>query len=128
MDKPWANTNSQGSPRLGLRGSQNLPPYSILYVWPRDQHPNVILSWDSQVGVPKFSQLGLSQLWGPITLCANLRLKWGLKQSCSPCQELSNGLYHATSTQENWGDSRLLVVGNQIANLTPDPSFGHNLC
>jgi hypothetical protein len=25
-------------------------------------------------------------------------------------------------------DSRLLVVGSQIANLTPGPSFGHNLC
>jgi hypothetical protein len=29
-------------------------------------HLNGILSWDSQVGVPKFSQLGLSQLWGHI--------------------------------------------------------------
>jgi len=24
-------------------------------------------------------------------------------------------------------DSQLLVVGNQIGNLTPGPSFGHNL-
>jgi hypothetical protein len=29
--------------------------------------------------------------------------------------------------QGNWGDSWLLVVGSQTANLTPDPSFGHNL-
>jgi hypothetical protein len=35
---------------------------------------------------------------------------------------------HATWTWENWGDSWLLVVGNQIANLTPGPSFGYNLC
>jgi hypothetical protein len=30
--------------------------------------------------------------------------------------------------QGNRGDSWLLVVKSQIANLTPGPSFGHNLC
>jgi hypothetical protein len=30
--------------------------------------------------------------------------------------------------QEDQGDSQLLVVKDQIANLTPSPSFGHNLC
>jgi hypothetical protein len=50
------------------------------------------------------------------------------KQSCSPHWELSNGMSHATCTQGNWGDSRLLVVGSQIANLTLRPFFGHNLC
>jgi hypothetical protein len=30
--------------------------------------------------------------------------------------------------QGNQGDSRLLVVGSQIGNLTSNPSFGHNLC
>jgi hypothetical protein len=35
---------------------------------------------------------------------------------------------HAIFTQGNWGDSWLLMVKSQIANLTPDPSFGHNLC
>jgi hypothetical protein len=80
------------------------------------------------MGVPKFPKLGLSQLWRPITLCSDLQLKWGIKQSCSPCWELSNNMWHATCTQVNRGDSWLLVVGNQIANLTPGPSFGHNLC
>ncbi len=32
-------------------------PYSILYAWPRDQHPNVILSLDSQVKVLKFPKI-----------------------------------------------------------------------
>jgi len=68
------------------------------------------------------------QLWGPITLCAYLRSRWSLKQSCSLRWELSNSMSHATFTQGNQGDSRLLLVGNQIANLTPDPSFGPNLC
>jgi hypothetical protein len=63
-----------------------------------------------------------------ITLCTNLRLKWNLNRSCSPRQELSNSMSHATCTEGNQVDSRLLVVGSQIANLTPNPSFGHNLC
>jgi hypothetical protein len=72
--------------------------------------------------------MGLSQLWGPITLRADLRLKWGIKKSCSSRQELSKGMWHATWTQGNRVDSRLLVVDSQIANLTPGPSFGYNLC
>ncbi len=79
-------------------------------------------------GVSNFSKLWLARLWGPITLCANLRLRWGLKQSCSLHWELSKGMSHAIFMQANWGKSRLLVVGSQIANLTPDLSFGHNLC
>jgi hypothetical protein len=68
------------------------------------------------------------QLWRPITLCADLWLKWGLKQSYNPCWFISKGMWHITYTQGNEGDSRLLVVESQIDNLTPDPSFGHNLC
>jgi len=82
----------------------------------------------SQMGVSKFPKLGLLRLWGPIPLCAYLRLKWHLKQSYSPCWELFNGMLHATCTQGNRVDPRLLVVGNQIVNLTPSLSFGHNLC
>jgi hypothetical protein len=54
--KPRTNTDSQDSPRPGLGGSHHLPPYNILYAWPRGQHPNVILSQDR---VPKFPKLGL---------------------------------------------------------------------
>jgi len=75
-----------------------------------------------------FPKLWKSQLWGPITLCADLRLQWGLKQNCNPCQKLFNGVLHAICTQGNQVDSRLLVVESQIGNLTPNISFGHNLC
>jgi hypothetical protein len=34
--------------------------------------------------VPRLPKLGLSWLWGPITLCADLIFRWGLKQSCTP--------------------------------------------
>jgi hypothetical protein len=80
------------------------------------------------MGVSKFLKLGFPQLWGPITLCANLRLKWVSKQSYNLCWEISNGMSHATCTQGNRVNSRLLMVGSQIAKLTPNFSFGHNLC
>jgi hypothetical protein len=37
-------------------------------------------------------------------------------------------MWHATCTQGNQGDSWLSMVGSRTANLTPGPSFGHNLC
>jgi len=55
MDEPRVNTNSLNLPQLELGGNHHLPPYSILCAWPRGQHPNVILSQDSQVfeiGIP----------------------------------------------------------------------------
>jgi len=126
----WAtgNSDSQDLPRPGLRGSHHLAPYSILCASSWDPHPNGILSQDSQVKVPKLPKLGFLQLWGPIILHADLRLRWGLKQSCSPHQDFSNDIWQATCTQGIRVNFRLLVVGSQIANLTPDPSFGHSLC
>jgi hypothetical protein len=78
--------------------------------------------------LPKFSKLGFSRLRKLITFYVGFWLKWGLKQGCIPCQKLFNDMCHATYKQVNQGDSWLLVVKNQIANLTFNPSFGHNLC
>jgi hypothetical protein len=122
------NIDTQDSPRPRLGGSHHLPPYNILCTSPWGPHPNDFLSQDSQMGVPKWPRLGLPQLWGAITFCVDLWLRWGIKKIFSPCQELSNGMLHAIWTHGNQIDSRLLVVGSQIANLTPDLSFGHNLC
>jgi len=72
--------------------------------------------------------LELPWLCRAITLCANLRLGWGLKQSCNLHQKLSNSVLHATYTQGSWVDSWLFVIRSQIANLTPGLSFCHNLC
>jgi hypothetical protein len=80
------------------------------------------------MGVLKFPQLGILQLWGCITSRAYFWLQWGLKQSCSPCQDLFNNMFHVTFTPKNWIDSWLLVVGSETANLTPNLSFDHNLC
>jgi len=35
---------------------------------------------------------------------------------------------HTSPRRKYQGDSRFLMVGSQIGILTPDPSFGHNLC
>jgi hypothetical protein len=78
--------------------------------------------------IPKFSDLGLPQLWKPITFHESLQLKWGLKQSYNPRQEFSKYMWHTTCTQLNQGDSWLLMVENQIGNLIFDLSFDHNLC
>jgi hypothetical protein len=51
-----------------------------------------------------------------------------MQPSCNIRQGLSNDMWHATYTQVNQRDSRLLVVGNQIGSLIPVTSFGHNLC
>jgi len=123
-----SNTDTYDSPQPRLGGSHHLPPYSILCTFPRGPHPNGFLSRDSQVGVPKSLRLGLPQLWGIVTLRANLGLRWGLKQSYSPHRELSNGMSRIICTHENRVNSWLLMVGSQTANLTPSPSFGHNLC
>jgi hypothetical protein len=57
------------------------------------------------MGVSKSLRLELSQLCEVITSCADLRSGLGLKRSCSPCSEISNGMLHATYTQGNWVDS-----------------------
>ncbi len=109
------------------RGSHHLPPYNILCVSPLHLHPNGTFSQDSQSGVLKLSRFGLSRLWAFITSRSNLRLGQNLKQTCSFPWELFNGVSHSTYTHRNQVDSWLLVVGSQNVNLTPDPSFDHNL-
>jgi hypothetical protein len=121
----WYHMTHHG-PDLGE--ATTFPPYSILCVTPQHPHSNGFLSQDSQGGVPKLSRFGLPGLCEFIILCSDLRLGWGLKQTCSSPWELSNGGSHFTCTHRGRVDSQLLVVGSQIVNLTPSPSFCHNLC
>jgi hypothetical protein len=131
LGQATGNTTSLDSPRPELGGSHHLPPYSILCVTLWRLHPNGFLSRDSQSGVPKLSRFGLPGLWTVIASCSNLRLGRGLNQCCSSRRELSNAILHSPSARRERVDSRLLVVGSQIASLTPGltlgPSFAHNL-
>jgi hypothetical protein len=69
---------------------------------------------------PEISKVGTLTTLGPIILCEDLRLTWSLKQRCSPHRDLFNGMSHATCTRGNRDDYWLLMVRNQIANLTLD--------
>jgi hypothetical protein len=71
-------------------------------------------------GVPKLPRLEFLQLCGAITSCLDLRSGQGLKQICSSCRELSNGVLHATCMHGNRVDSQHFVVGSQTASLTLD--------
>jgi hypothetical protein len=127
LGQATGNLDSLDSPRPGLGGSHHLPPYSILCSSARRLHPNGTFSRDSQRGVPKLSRFKLPGLWASITSCLDLGLGWGLKQSCNSLSELSNAMSHHFWRRQGRVDSRLLVVGSQIANLTPGPSFAHKL-
>jgi hypothetical protein len=83
-------------------------------------------------GTPKVESrncpdFGFPGLWDIIASRPNLRSGRGLNQTCSPLRKLSNAVLHSPSARWERVDSRLLVVGSQIANLTPSPSFAHNL-
>jgi len=114
MDESRANTDSYDLPWPKFGEATTFP--FIIYSVPSHKTSTQM---SFCLGTPK---------WRPITLCANLRLRWGLKQSCSSHWELFKGMWHITYTQGNQGDPWLLVVMSQIGNLTLGPSFGHNLC
>jgi len=90
------NTDSLNSQRPGLEGSHHLPPYSIFYVSPQYLHPNGFYSWDSQRGVSKLSWFGLAGLSKLITPGSYLWSGWGLKQTYSFPQKISNDVSHST--------------------------------
>jgi hypothetical protein len=71
--------------------------------------------------------VGVPGLWALITPECRVWLQRGLKQSCSPRRYLSNAMSHSPFGGREEVDSRLLMVGSQTANLTPGPSFAHNL-
>jgi hypothetical protein len=51
-----------------------------------------------KLGVLKFPKLGNLIVWRAISFCTNIRLKWNLKQSCSPHWELFNNMWYNTYT------------------------------
>ncbi len=76
---------------------------------------------------PEIVPVGVPGLWELITPDSRIWSQRGLNQSCSPRRDLSNAVSHSQIGCRQKVDSRLLVVGSQTANLTPGPSFAHNL-
>jgi hypothetical protein len=70
----------------------------------------------------KLSRVGVPGLWTFIAPRPKLGLGRSLNQSCS-----SNAMSHSLRQRREEVDSQLLVVGSQTGNLTPGPSFAHNL-
>ncbi len=109
------------------RGKPAPSPYSILCVAPQEPHPNDTFSRDSQGGIPKLSRVGLPGLWELISLGSNLRLEWGLNQSCSSPRDFSNAMSQSFCRRREEVNSWLLVVGSQTGSLILGLSFAHNL-
>jgi hypothetical protein len=76
---------------------------------------------------PEIVPVAVPGLWELITLDSRIRSQRGLNQSCSPRRDLFNAVLNSQIGCRKEVDSRLLVVGSQIASLTPGPSFAHNL-
>jgi len=76
---------------------------------------------------PEIVPGGVSGLWELISPDCQVWLRRGLNQICSPRRNLFNDVSHSQLGGREEVDSWLLVVGSQIANLTPDLSFAHNL-
>jgi hypothetical protein len=91
-DEPWANMDSQDSPQPELGEATNFP---LIVYYVHGHRTSTQISF-CHLEVPKFPKLGLLPLWRLITLCVDLRLKQGLKQSCNPCRELFNSMWQVT--------------------------------
>ncbi len=117
----------QDTPRPGL-GSKP-PPYSLQYtLWlsaaptPECHFFPRLPGWSPET-VPG----GVPGLWELITPDCKVWSRRGLNQTCSPQRDLFNDVLHSQFGGWEEVDSWLLVVGSQIASLTPGPSFAHNL-
>jgi hypothetical protein len=76
---------------------------------------------------PEIVPCGVPGLWELITPDFEVWSRRGLNQTCSPRRDLSNNVSYFQFGGREEVDSWLLVVGSQIASLTPGPSFAHNL-
>ncbi len=72
---------------------------------------------------PQTLPIGVPGLWELITPDYRVWSQRSLNQSCSPRQDLFNDVSHSQIGCREEVDSRLLVIGQ----LTPGPSFAHNL-
>jgi hypothetical protein len=76
---------------------------------------------------PEIVPSGVPGLWEVIAPRPDLGSQRDFNRSYSPRRHLSNAVSHSRFGHRERVDSRLLVVGSQTANLTPGPSFVHNL-
>jgi hypothetical protein len=106
------------------------PPSPLKYILCLSMRPTS--KWHFVLGLlnrnPEIPRVGTPMTLGAHNFVCRPWIEMRFKESCSPYQQISNNVLHATCMQGNRVDSQLLVVESQIANLTPGLSFGHNLC
>jgi hypothetical protein len=77
------------------------------------------------LGTPK---MGVAKLWMLISSPNQTCLEHAKAISYIPQKDLSNGVFDPPIKDHLTPTLRGLVVGSQIPNLTPNPSFDHNSC
>ncbi len=110
--------------------SHHLTPYSIVCDSPRHPRPMSLFPRTPKLesrNCPEIVPGGIPGLWELITPDCEVWLWRGLNQTCNPRRDLSNDVSHSQFRGRREVDSRLLVVGSQIASLIPGPSFAHNM-
>jgi len=95
LGRAMGNMDTQDSPQPELGRSHHLTLIVYFVAGHGAYIQMAFLSRDSRVGVLKSRQLGLPQLWSPITLQLDLRLRCGLKQNCRFRRDFSNDMWHA---------------------------------
>jgi hypothetical protein len=93
LRRATSNSDTQDSPRPGLGGSHHLPLYNILCGYPR-----------GPLGSPEIAKVGTPVTLGRHNFTCRSLIKMRSEQSCSPCQDLFNGMSHAICTHGNWVD------------------------
>jgi hypothetical protein len=126
----WDKPRALWTTRHTTARTRGKPPPSPIYYSLR--HVSGTTSkWLFFPGLPSWSPEivpgGVLGLWELITPDCKVWSQRGLNQTCSPRGDLSNDVLHSQFGGREEADSRLLVVGSQTANLTPGPSFAHNL-
>jgi hypothetical protein len=120
----------QDTPRPGLGEATTFPHIVFSATTHRDYIQMVLFPWTPKLesrNCPETIPVGVPGLWELITPNCKVWLQQGLNQTYSPHRDLSNDVSQSQFGGREEVDSRLLVVGSQIASLTPDPSFAHNL-
>ncbi len=101
-EQTWTH-KTHHSPHLGEATTFPLILFFVHGHWTNTQMS--FCPGNPKLWILKFLKLGLLQFWRLITFCGNLRLRGCLNKHCNPRQDLSNSMWHATSTRGNQGNS-----------------------
>ncbi len=123
------NINFTRPATFGIR--HHSPPNNILCASPWKLHPNVTFPQDSQglqSGSLKTRTIVVPKLWRFISFSNPICFENARVIYYSAQKNLFNGAWKSLIESHLTPPFKGLVVGSQIHNLTPTPSFDHNLC